>query len=334
MNKKILIISLLAVILAGTAYVLLISINKTSQPAKSVKTIFIINPGGDTFTKFFDGFIEGMKNSATAKEDTVNIIYNTSAGDKSKLAALVDEAVSFKPSMIVTISSEPTFSVIKKTSDIPVLTALGDPVEHGYFKSLRGSEINLAGIAQQNIELTPKRFELLKKMVPSVKKVAVFYDTSCGPTKKARPIANTQASELGLTLVEFPLTNPSREELASALSTINKKDFDALMFYPHGTLFSKADLFLKRAREEKMPIIMPDETSLKDGAIASYGPDYADMGRSLARIAEKVLNGADAGSIPFEQPSKIQFIISLSSARELGIKIPAEIQESANRIVE
>ena len=84
----------------------------------------------------------------------------------------------------MTISGPPTFQALKETNSVPILTAIGDPVEHGYIKSIQSSETNLTGIAQQNIELTPKRFELLKEMIPSVKRVAVFYDTTCGPTKK------------------------------------------------------------------------------------------------------------------------------------------------------
>ena len=266
-------------------------------------------------------------------KSNVEIIYKDSGGDPDKLKQFIDEAVALNPDAIATISAPPTLALKDKTSRIPILTALGDPVEHGYIKNLQGSGINIAGVSQKTIELTLKRIEILKRAVPSVKKIAIFYDTTCGPTKKARPVANKQAPELGVELVEFPLTMPSRAELEKELQKVTQKDFDALMFYPHGTLFAKSDLFIKRAKEEKLPIVMPEEASMGDTAIASYGPDYGELGRTLALIARKVLNGEDPGNIPFEQPSSIQFIINEKNAKILGITISENVIEIANKVI-
>ena len=263
----------------------------------------------------------------------LNIYKSDAEGDPEKLKNMISKAVQAKPDIVITISSQPTQQALKESDgQIPILSALGDPVEHGYVDSLKESGTNLSGVAQQNISLTPKRLELLKELIPTVKKVAVFYDTTCGPTKKARPIANELAPKIGLELTEFALTNPSRGELEEA-SKITKKDYDALIFYPHGTLFSKADLFLTRAKEEGLPIIMPNEESLAEGAIASYGPSYYEMGRMTARLAEKILTDKiDIKSLPFEQPSVIDFYVSLSSAESLGITISPEIANKAKLV--
>ncbi|MEK7538333.1 MAG: ABC transporter substrate-binding protein [Patescibacteria group bacterium] len=299
---------------------------------QTAQQVYVINPGGETYGIFLDNFIKTLK--ASRPDGNVNITYKDALGDKDKLDQYIDEAIAQNPAIITTISSGPTFKITAKTKTIAVLTALGDPVEHGYVKTLQGSGFNLAGISQQNIELTPKRIELLKKAIPSIKKIAIVYDTTCGPTKKARPIANAQAPQLGVTLTEFPLTNPSKDDLQNVLNKITKKEFDAILFYPHGSLFSKADLFLKRSLEEKLPMIMPDETAIKSGAFASYGPDYGEMGRSLARIANKVLSGENPGVIPFEQPEKIEYIISVSNAKALGIPLNQETLGAATKVIQ
>lgn len=335
--KKNIIYLVLVVVFSGALFFLYNENQKTSpgagtsQKKEAVRTIYVIDPGGVTFSIFLKSFVKGLESSH--EKGAFNIVYKDAAGDKTKLAEAIDEAISKNPALIATISTVPTVELLKKSTTIPVLTALGDPVEHGYIKSLQGSEKNVAGIAQQNIELTPKRIELLKKSIPSIKKIAVVYDTTCAPTKKARVVANAEAPKLGVTLVEFPVTNPSRDDLEKELKKITRKEFDAIIFYPHGTLFSKGDLFTKRSVEEKLPIIMPDESSIDAGAFATYGPNYGDMGESLVRIANKVLNGVDPGTLPFEQPSKIDYVVSTPNARALGLNVIDDMVGSATKVI-
>lgn len=332
MKKIILaVIAVLAIVAIGFYYPK--NKNSDNKPSSAEKKIVVINPGGETFSFFLGTFMDEIGKPDQSGKSNVEIVYKDSGGDPEKLKQFIDEAVALHPDAIVTISAPPTLALKDKTSDIPILTALGDPVEHGYIKSLQGSGINIAGVAQKSIELTPKRIEILKRAVPSVKKIAIFYDTTCGPTKKARPIANAQAPELGVELVEFAMTTPTRAELEKELEKVTNKNFDALMFYPHGTLFSKSDLFLKRAKEEKIPIVMPEELSIGDTAIASYGPDYTGLARSLVFIAKKILNGENPGSIPFEQPSSIQFVVNEKNAKLLGITISESILDIANKVV-
>lgn len=330
--KKLIFIIILIVSLGGISWY----VYQRGFPLSTLEThshaVFFVNPGGPAYKNFFNGVEDRLKE--LHHEEGLNIYKSDAEGDPEKLKNMISKAVQAKPDIIVTISSQPTQQALKESDgQIPILSALGDPVEHGYVESLKESGTNLSGVAQQNISLTPKRLELLKELVPTVKKVAVFYDTTCGPTKKARPIANELAPKIGLELTEFALTNPSRLELEEALKKITKKDYDALIFYPHGTLFSKADLFLKRAKEENLPIIMPNEEALSDGAIASYGPSYYEMGRLIARLAEKILTDKiDIKKLPFEQPSIIDFYVSVSNAEKLGITISPEIANKAKLV--
>lgn len=302
---------------------------------KIAQSIVIVDPGGASYAELFRGFQETLKAAHPDSTDSLSIIYKNAEGNQEKLKQFVSEAVAMNPSLIATVSSPPTLQALGETkeSKIPILSVLGDPTKHGYITSLQSSGMNLSGIAQQSIELTPKRFEILKELAPKVKRVAVFYDTTCGPTKEARPIANAAATKLGLILTEFPLTTPSRDDLKKALSAVNAKDFDAIMFYPHGTLFSKSDLFLAKAKELKLPIVMPEEGALKDGAVASYGPNYYVIGKQLARQAEKILKGVKPEDIPFEQAENIQLIIDLKNAKFLDVKIPTAVLERADKVV-
>lgn len=323
----------LAVVLTGGA--LWYVYQKKSPVAVSHNhTIYLVNPGGPAYQSYFDNVESRLKELHHEGGADIRFYKKNAEGNPDTLKAMISEAVQAKPDIIVTISSQPTQQAVKESEgQIPILSTLGDPVEHGYVESLKGSGTNLSGVAQQNISLTPKRLELLKKLDPTIKKVAVFYDTTCGPTKKARPIANELAPQIGLELVEFGLTNPSRAELEEALKQVTKEAYDALIFYPHGTLFAKADLFLKRAQEIGLPIIMPNEESLALGAIASYGPAYSEMGKLTARLAEKILTDKIAiGALPWEQPNNIDFYVSLSNAEKLGITISPEIANNAKLV--
>ncbi len=331
--KKILIGVVILAAAGGTYLYMQSGGNNEAQEEDKNLTVVIVNPGGATYTALFQGFQDALK-EVTRANSTLSIVYKNAEGSQEKLKELISEAVLLNPTLIATVSSPPTLQALNETkeSKIPILAVLGDPTKHGYITSLQSSETNLTGIAQQSIELTPKRFEILKEIVPKAKKVAVFYDTTCGPTKDARPIANAAAPKLGLTLVEFPLTTPSRDQVSEALKVVNAKDFDAVMFYPHGTLFSKADLFLDKARAEKLPIVMPDEIALEKGAIASYGPDYYSMGKQLARQAEKIFKGVLPQDIPFEQALDITLVIDTGNAEKLGITIQNDILERADKV--
>lgn len=335
LQRPFVIVVVLIAILAGVSYWYFSDsgANKKEQP--KTQTVIIVNPGGTTYSELFAGFEEALRATYPGSASALSITTKNAEGNQETLKTMVSEAVAANPSLIVTVSSPPTFQALEETkeSKIPILGVLGDPTKHGYITSLQSSGTNLSGIAQQSIELTPKRFEILKEIAPDVKKVAVFYDTTCGPTKVARPIANEAAPKLGLELVEIPLTIPTRDQVAEALKVVNAKDFDAIMFYPHGTLFSKSDLFLAKAREAKLPIVMPDESALASGAIASYGPDYFLMGKQLARQAVKVLRGVDPKDIPFEQAEEVRFIISLQSAKDLGVQIANQVLEHADKVV-
>lgn len=334
-SQKSIIIIIVFLLIAGGGYWYLSSGRGSQVKEKPAQSVIIVNPGGTTYGELFKGFEEALRATYPGQRSSLTITTKNAEGNQETLKAMVSEAVAANPSLIVTVSSPPTLQALEETkeSKIPILAVLGDPTKHGYITSLQSSGTNLSGIAQQSIELTPKRFEILKEISPKVKRVAVFYDTTCGPTKVARPIANAAAPKLGLTLVEFPLTTPTREQVAEALKAVNAKDFDAIIFYPHGTLFSKSDLFLTKAKEAKLPIVMPDESALAKGAIASYGPDYFLMGKQLSRQALKVLSGVDPKDIPFEQAEEVWFIISLQNAKDLGIQIANQVLEHADKVI-
>lgn len=335
------IVLIVIIVLAGAGY--WYSTNKTKNGNDGVVSntlakkhkVIIVSPGGVTYAELFKGFEEALRVSYPESASTLTIEIKNAEGSQDALKKMISEAVAEGPSLIVTASSPPTLQALDETkvSKIPILSVLGDPTKHGYIPSLQSSGTNLSGIAQQSIELTPKRFEILKKLFPRVKRVAVFYDTTCGPTKEARPIANAAAPKLGLTLVEFPLTSPTRDQVTQSLKVVNAKDFDAIIFYPHGTLFSKSDLYINKAKEVGIPIIMPDETSLASGAVASFGPDFYLTGKQLTRLAIKVLNGADPKNIPFEQAEDVKFVVSLKSLKALGKEIPNDVIDQVDKVI-
>lgn len=297
--------------------------------------VFIISPGEDSFTSFFGKFKEELQQTHYLGDNSdLKMIYRDTRGSEENLGKFINEAISTNPDIIVTISGVSARAIQEKIPNIPILAALGDPVENGYVSSLRGSGNNIAGIAYQSVALTPKRLEILKKLSPrKIKRVAIFYDTTNIPTANARSVAAAHAGEIGLELVEFPVTNPTREELALALSRIDHEHYDALMFYPSAGLYMDSDLFLARATKEHLPIVMPDEESTRVGAVASYGPDYADMGRMLAHTANTVLDGTNPAEIPFRQSTKINFVINRKLMKEFGFNICPELGDIATKVV-
>lgn len=340
--KRPVVIAIIAIVIIFVgAYAVMSSKSKSDAPALAVnkvaptQTVIIINPGGDANGAIFAGFEEALRAQYPGDASKLVIITKNAMGDQAKLKLLVTEAVSEKPSLIAVATGDPLVQALNETkeSKIPIVAILGDPAVHGYVVSNQSSGVNVTGVAHTAIELTPKRFEILKKVYPKAKRVAVFYDTACGVTAASRPSEKENTPKLGLEVTAFALSNPTREQVIEELKKINRKDFDSILFYPHLSLAINGDLFLKKAREEKLAIVMPEEFALKKGAIASYGPNFNAGGKQLARLAIKVLGGINPKHIPFEQSQEVKFAVSIPNTKALGIEIPEALLKTVDLVV-
>ena len=304
---------------------------RAAAPQKMI-TIGSLNTA-DQFLDAFEGFKARMSELGYKEGQTVRYDYHNSKGNTERLRASAQELVQAKVNMIVTTSTTGTAAAAKATrnSGIPVvfLSAANPQL---LIKDFSGSGSNLAGISSASLELTAKRFELLRELVPGAKKMAMPVDPQ-GVNYKMIVEENRQAvAKLGFVIEEIHVR--SLEEIGSAVRVITRKSYDAV-FSPADTLVSAGiDWVAKQAIKEKLPSTTALLVNVSRGCLATYASDYIALGKQGAVLADKILKGAKPAALPVELPDKIKFALNMKTANAIGIKISKEMLLRADEVFE
>jgi putative ABC transport system substrate-binding protein len=220
----------------------------------------------------------------------------------------------------------------KATSTIPiVMTSVGDPVSLGLISSLARPGGNITGLTQMSPNLTGKRLELLKELLPTVTQVSFIWDpANPGMTLRFNE-AQAAARALGITLHSVELRSPN--ELTNAFASVNKVHTDALVI-PAPIAYRYEKKISDFAEKKRLPwtcdAIEFVETA---GCIMSYGPSYPDLHRRAALYVDKILKGAKPADLPVEQPTKFELAGNLKTAKQIGLTIPAHVLARADNVI-
>ena len=245
----------------------------------------------------------------------------------SRIAELVDLPVD----MIVATGGGTTLSVLKQaTNTIPVImTAAPDPVGQGFVQSLARPGGNFTGMSLQSLELTGKRLQILKELVPSAQTAAVFWD----PTDpQLWPKAQAFGQAQGWKLVSVEIRNSS--EIAKAFKVATDTGAEALLVPASGLLFSQASQIAELAAQSHLPAIYELKPYVDAGGLVSYGADIEDIWRHAAAYVDKILKGAHPAELPIQQPTKFELVINSRAARALGLTVPPSILIRADDVAE
>ena len=243
----------------------------------------------------------------------------------SRIAELADLQVD----MIVATGGGTALSVLKQaTNTIPIImTAAPDPVGQGFVQSLARPGGNFTGMSLQSLELTGKRLQILKEIVPGAQTAAVFWD----PTDPDLwPKARAQAQ--GWKLVSVEIRNSS--EIATAFKVATDAGAEALLVPASGLLFSRASQIVELAAQSRLPTIYELRPFVDAGGLVSYGADIYDVWRHAAVYVDKIMNGARPAELPIEQPTKFELVINTRAARALGLTVPPSILVRADEVIE
>lgn len=287
----------------------------------------------EQFVPAVEGFKKKMTELGYVEGKNIEYhVYNAQL-DWEKLQQFAKKLIQEKPDLIVTSSTTATLPLVKLTqgSDLPVVfLSSGNPLE--LVKSYASSGNNLTGISAATLELTAKRLELLKELVPKVKRV-VSLNNPKGPNYRDYLAAVQEAAKkAGLTVRE--VSGANREELTKALSSVTRKVADAILLQPDVVMSGNIDIIVEHAIREKLPLIPTLIPNLRRGGLAAYAPDYLGLGEQGAMLAHKIFRGARPSDLPIEQPLKLNLVINLKTARAIGLKISKDILLRADEVIE
>jgi putative tryptophan/tyrosine transport system substrate-binding protein len=258
--------------------------------------------------------------------------YRWVEGHAERLSAFADELVRLKVSVIVTGATPATIAAKRATSVIPIVFAVGgDPVGSGLVASLARPGGNVTGLSIQSVDAVSKRVELLRDVVPNLRRLAVLANESNPVVMREAEEVQAAAHALGVEVA--PLHVRRAEDIAPAFATLDSHA-DALHVPADPLLTSNANAISALALKARLPDVHSLREEVVAGGLLSYGASFADLFRRAAELVDKILRGAKPADIPVEQPTKFDLVINLRTAKALGLIVPHNLLVLADEVIE
>src|SRR5262249_24033886 len=304
---------------------------RAQQPAMPVIG-FLDSRSPDAMSDRLRAFRQSLKDAGYVEGENVAIVYRFAENQIDRLPALAAELVHRQVSVIVASVGTAALAAKAATATIPIVFLVGgDPVTLGLVASLARPSSNLTGINLLATELTAKRLELLRELVPRAVRVAVLLNpadvTVTEPTlRDVEPAARAMGLEIQV------LNATMSRDIDAAFETIARERLDAL-FVATSTLFIGRRIHLAQlAAFHRLPAIYSLREMAEGGGLMSYGTNIGDAYRQVGVYAGRILRGAKPSDLPVVQASKFELVINAQTARMLGLTVPPSLLATADEI--
>lgn len=252
-------------------------------------------------------------------------------GDSKAAREAADGFVTQRVSVIFAVGSVLARIARESSPTVPIVFITpGDPVAAGLVASLARPGENMTGMTFEYPELSAKRLELLQDVAPRVRRVLVLYDPRDASSRQGVAAAREAAAKLKIVLVEREVRTDI--EVARGLMALN--EVDALLAIPGGITSGHYENITRAANAKRRPTIFHARTNGSQDSLLTYGARDTEIARAAARLVDKILKGANAGSLPVERPARIPLTINLKTAKMLGLKIPPSVLLRAEEVVQ
>jgi putative tryptophan/tyrosine transport system substrate-binding protein len=302
-----------------------------AQPAGKVPRIGALVVAAPGFRPV-EGFRQGLRELGYAEGRNIAVEYRYAEGKAARYPDLAAELVRLEPDVIVVWGTELAQTVRRATAKIPIVLALGDrPVEVGLVADLARPGGNVTGLTTMSYELSAKRLELLKEILPSLARVAVLYapDVRVEPTLKELAVA---ARALGIRLQPLEARGP--QDFDHAFAAMATERAEAVLLMPTALAATHGARLAELALRRRMPAVGPGREFVAAGALMGYAANATDLGRRAATFVDKILKGARPADLPIEQPTRFEMVINLKTAKALGLTIPQSVMGRADELIE
>jgi putative ABC transport system substrate-binding protein len=283
--------------------------------------------------RYLASFREGMRRLGYVEGSNVRFEFRFADGYLDRLPDLAMELVRLNPRVIVSTPLPAHLAARQATSTIPIVMATGaDPVAFGLVASLSHPGGNVTGLANFAEILAPKQIDFLREMLPRLARFGLLVNVANQlhvPQLRETKIA---AEAAGILLVPVEVGSP--DKLESAFATLGMERVEAVLVPPDTTFYSRRRQIAELAATTRLPAIYGYREHVEDGGLMSYGPDIPDQYRRAAIYVDKILKGAQPAELPVEQPTKIELVINLTTAKALGLDVPPTLLARADEVIE
>lgn len=301
-----------------------------AQPAK-LHRIGVIMPGGAQY-ETLEGLRQGLKELGLEEVKQIALAIKDVKGD----AGAVEEAAKLfereNVNLILALTTPVITNAKAATTRVPIVFCIGsDPVTGGLVDSFAKPGGRLTGVHYLVRDLTAKRLEILKEILPRISRVLTLYDPTNRVASEGANMAQNEAKRLGIKLIERHVR--SIDELEKQLEALKAGEADAFFFTPDPMVGSQSRLVIEKTKAKKLPAMFQEHTLVTAGALASYGQNYREIGRLAAKYVQKILAGAKPTDLRIETVDNVELAINLRTAKELGLSIPAAMLARAGKVI-
>jgi putative ABC transport system substrate-binding protein len=279
------------------------------------------------------GFRQGLSETGYVEGQNLVIEYRFAEGRYDMLPALAADLVGRKVNLILAAGDGPALAAKNATSTIPIIFSSGiDPVRAGLVASFARPGGNLTGVSGMNIELLPKRIELLSELVPQAGVIALLVNPNNPSTEAHIRVVQEAAGAKGLQL--DILKAGTESEIDAVFASLGPLQAGALVVSTDTFFYSVRDQLVALAARDAIPAIYFSREFAAGGGLISYGPSFSANYRQLGTYAGRILKGAKPADLPVQQSTTFELVINLKTAKALGVTIPPLILARADEVIE
>ena len=277
-------------------------------------------------------FVQHMRDLGWRDGDNVTIEYRWAEGRSERFAEIAAEFVRLKVDVIVTHNTPPVLAAKQATSVIPIVFATaGDPVGSGVVVSLARPGGNITGLVNQASDIAGKRLDFLREVVPDLRRLAIMAHVDNPASVLEMGEAQEAARKLGLEVTTSEIRRA--EDIAPAFEAL-KGLADALYLCPDLLMLTNRTRINILAVGARLPAMHGSREYVEAGGLMSYGANVRDMFRRTGDYVDKILRGAKPADLPVEQPTKFDLVINLTTAKVIGLEVPAMLLARADEVIE
>jgi putative tryptophan/tyrosine transport system substrate-binding protein len=305
---------------------------QAQQPGKLPTIGFLVAGTPSSHGPWVAGFVQRLRELGWIEGRTIAIEYRWAEGRSDRAAEIAAEFVRRNVDVIVTSATAVIVAAMQATSVIPIVfAAAGDPVGTGLIANLARPGGNITGLTNQQPDLAGKRLEILRDLVPSLRRLAIManvdYPFAVPEVAEVRGAAGT----LGLDVVNLEIRRA--EDIATAFESVNGRA-DALYVVNDALVVTNRVRINTWAAAARLPTMHGTRAVVEAGGLISYGPNFPHLFRRTADYVDKILRGTKPGDIPVERPTKFDLVINNTTARAIGLKIPESFLLRADEVIE
>jgi putative ABC transport system substrate-binding protein len=308
------------------------SLSAEAQQAGKTYRVGVVHVGGP-YGAMIDGLRSGLKEHGFEEGKQYVLHIRDVKGDPKALEAAAKALEQEKVDVIYSLSTSITLAVKRATASVPIVFYAGtDPVVVGLVASYAKPGGRLTGLHSLTTETDAKRLQILKEMLPRLRRVAVFYDPDNRAAQESAKSIRQAAQQLRIELVERHV--PSAEELRAGLQALKPGEVDALGHVADAMVTSQNRMVLDAARAKKLPAMSFERSFVADGGLLSYGVSFHAVGQQSAKYVHRVLSGTNPADLPVERADRFELVINLKTAKALGLTIPPALLGRADHVIE